>query len=526
MDATFHDGITVTVHDVIVLARKSQKIKGRAQTSIESQDEDAREWAEEQGLNVVATVPDIASGKKAMWQRTNAKPWVTQPDLMVKYQGIVASKHDRLSRADWSDENELRQWAEKNHVALFLVEKDLRWPPRPGAQYNDDVDNWNRAAGDSNREWNATSRRWKRGHKTRESNNHLTGKAPFGYRITGVNCGEAPCRCFEAGEDDPKTLTIYEPEAKIVRDVVTRYLDGESTESICEDYPRWVPSSLARFLRNPAIAGRRMNKEGKTVLRYEGIITWQKHEEVVARLESRSNRRGISPANTYMLTGLISCEPGHAMYADKGQNAKQYTYRCRECKFSVRLDLADAKVTDALLEDYGVLLRRIKRIIPGKNHFDEIARLRQDRNELDDLADDYDQRHAELTAEIRRLTKLDQEHPQPNTVGWDENGKTIAQLWESLDTAARRDWLKENGWKVTAIKDDEMPEGFSLVIDAGWMAGKSSYDQIKSLGGPDFREEYKAAAEAMLAEVAELERKHGFRVNPDGSRTPLTEDSE
>jgi hypothetical protein len=192
------------------------------------------------------------------------------------------------------------------------------------------------------------------------------------------------------------------------------------------------------------------------------------------------------------------------MYADKGQNAKQYTYRCRECKFSVLLDLANAKVTDALLEDYGDLLGRIKRIIPGKNHFDEIARLRQDRNELDDLADDYDQRHAELTAEIRRLTKLDQEHPQPNTVGWDENGRTIAQLWESLDTAGRHDWLKENGWKVAAIKDEEMPDGFSLVIDSGWMAGKSSLDAIKSLGGPDFREAYEAAAEEMRAEVAEL----------------------
>ena len=29
MDATFHDGVTINVHDVIVLARKSQKIKGR-----------------------------------------------------------------------------------------------------------------------------------------------------------------------------------------------------------------------------------------------------------------------------------------------------------------------------------------------------------------------------------------------------------------------------------------------------------------------------------------------------------------
>ena len=55
----------------------------------------------------------------------------------------------------------------------------------------------------------------------------------------------------------------------------------------------------------------------------------------------------------------------------------------------------------------------IKRIIPGKNHFHEIAVLRQDRNGLDDLADDYEARHAELTAEIRRLTKLDKNTRSP-----------------------------------------------------------------------------------------------------------------
>jgi hypothetical protein len=89
MEATFHDGVTINVCDVIVLARKSQVIKGRAATSIESQDEDAREWAESQGLNVVQTVPDVITGKKAMWERPKAKPWVTQPDLMIKYQAIV-----------------------------------------------------------------------------------------------------------------------------------------------------------------------------------------------------------------------------------------------------------------------------------------------------------------------------------------------------------------------------------------------------------------------------------------------------
>jgi hypothetical protein len=226
-----------------------------------------------------------------------------------------------------------------------------------------------------------------------------------------------------------------------------------------------------------------MNKEGKAVLRYEGIITWQQHEEIVARLDSRAHRKGISPANSYLLTGIIGCNDSHAMYGAKG-GGQWYLYSCRQCGFGVRVNLADSIVTEAVLDGYGDYPRMIKRIIPGKNHFEEIARLRQDRNELNDLADDYDQRHAALTAEIRRLTKLDQEHPQPDTIGWVKNGKTIAQHWESLDNAGRRDWLKENGWKVTAVKDDEMPEGFRLDIDAGWTAGISGDRQLDSLGIP------------------------------------------
>ena len=507
MKVTFPDGVTVNVHDVIVLARKSQKIKGRGQVSIEAQDEDAREWAEaeEQGLNVIATVPDIASGTKAIWDRPNAKPWVTQSELMAKYQGVVAAKHDRISRQGWRDEGDLRRWAEDNHKALFLVEKELRWPPRQGAYHDDDVAAWNREQEDSNREWNKDSRRWKRTHRKLTADNYLVGKPIYGNRATGINCGETPCRCFEKKIDDHKKATIYEPEARVVRDVVTRYLAGESTESICKDYPRWVPSSLARFLRNPSLAGRRQNKEGKTVHRHEGVITWQTHLELVKRLDSRTHRKGISPANTYMLTGSLTCEAGHAMYADKGGSSQQYNYRCRECRFTIPLAQADDDISNAVIGDYGDLPHLIKRNIPGKNHFEAVARLRQDRAELESEIDNADdptphlKRQAELTAEIRRLIKLDEEHPEPDTVNWvakdadtgdfvpleditpDRNLIKIKDHWASLGTAGRRDWLKENGWKVTAAKDKELPWGYTLVIDAGWTADISGERQAELL---------------------------------------------
>ena len=511
MEFTFPDGVTVHVHDAIVLARKSQKAKGRAETSIESQDEDAREWAEEQGLSIVATVADVASGKKAVWERKNAKPWVTQPDLMVKYQAIVAAKMDRWTRGDWWRETDLRRWAEENHKALLLVEKDLRWPPRQGTHYDDDVAAWNHEAEAANREWNMTSRRYKRSQRQLISENHAVGRPIYGYRLMGINCQETPCRCSERDLDDNKRLVIWKPEAKVIREIVTRYLGGESLQAIIDDLharnipspkygkssDRWHVSSLARLLRNPGLAGRRQNAEGKTVHRCEGIITWQTHLELVARLDSRAHRKGISPANSYMLTGIITDEAGHAMYGMPcgGGNKRAFYYFCRRrgCAM-ISVKLADEIVTQAVLDVYGDDPHMVKRIIPGKNHFDDIARLRQDRDEIQadmDKAMDNGQdpapylaRYTEINAEIRRLTKLDQEHPEPDRIGWVKSGKTVAQHWQSLDAAGRRDWLCENGWTVTATKDDELPDGFRLAIDAGWTGHHSSEQALEALGIP------------------------------------------
>lgn len=452
--------------DVIIAARLSQIKRGKGQTSIESQDEDAREWAEEQGHNVIATIADHASGTKAVWQRKNLGPWVTQPDLMARYQGIVAAKQDRLSRAKWRDEGDLRRWAEDNGKTLFIVDRELRWPPRDGSHYDDDVTNWSRGAEEAHREWNNTSRRYKRMHKTLTANGYANTNVVYGYRTQGVNCGQTPCRCRERFIDDHSVPVIYEPEARAVREAVDRYLNREeSITAICEAFnnnpeayppPRggtWRFQTLARLLRKPSIAGRRENAEGKTTLRYPGIIDWQTHERLAARLDARASRKGTSPSNAYMLTGILHDQAGHPMH---GSPASGYLYyRCRNgCKLMVRVEQADAEIDRMVTDIFGDYPHMTRQRIPGRNHFDEIARLRLDRNELDDMAADYETRHAEITAEIRRLAQLDKEHPEPDRIEWVFTGKSLGDHWASLSRAAKRDWLRDNQWTITATKLD------------------------------------------------------------------------
>lgn len=53
--------------------------------------------------------------------------------------------------------------------------------------------------------------------------------------------------------------------------------------------------------------------EQLTILEYEPIITWTEHEALVARLDSRAHRAGISPSNVFMLTSVLKDENGHGM---------------------------------------------------------------------------------------------------------------------------------------------------------------------------------------------------------------------
>jgi hypothetical protein len=249
------------------------------------------------------------------------------------------------------------------------------------------------------------------------------------------------------------------------------------------DGGRWIVSSLGRLLRNPGIAGRQMNNrdgggERLTVLEFDPIITWPEHDALVARLDSRAHRVGISPSNVFMLTSIIRDTNGHPMYGHLGRT--KYTYHCRKgCGYGVPMEAADNEISSEVIDLFGSLPHTVRRVIPGENYSDQIARRRQDIRELDPEGDD--ERRTELRAEIEYYRSLPS---KPDTVSWVPSGETIAEHWQLLDIAGRRDWLRENCWKVTAIKDDEMPDGWRLNIDVGWTANIGGDQQVRSLGVP------------------------------------------
>ena len=307
------------------------------------------------------------------------------------------------------------------------------------------------AADRDNRESRNKSERVHASQDTIRANKGVLGRLPYGYRAEGERLS--------------KKAVIVPDEAAIIRESKDRYLAGESLADICADFnargvssPRrdggtWIVSTLGRLLRNPGIAGRQMNNRDQgeriTILEYEPVISWTDHEALVARLDSRAYRAGISPANVFMLTSIIKDEKGHGMYGKLGRTT--YAYVCRKgCGYGAPMAKADALVNEAVMHSHGNLPHLVRRLVPGENYLDQIARKRQDIRELDPEADDYDTRLAQMREELAHLRALPS---KPDEVKWIPSGKTIAEHWVALDTAARRDWLLENGWKVTATKE-------------------------------------------------------------------------
>ncbi len=91
------------------------------------------------------------------------------------------------------------------------------------------------------------NQRWSYQHRM-QSENFITCKAPFGYRLR------------------ENTLEVYDPEAKIVREIFSRYLQGDSKDEIAQwastlgvktrdGKDRWQHTTISYILRNERYIG-------------------------------------------------------------------------------------------------------------------------------------------------------------------------------------------------------------------------------------------------------------------------------
>ncbi|NKV17381.1 recombinase family protein [Rhodococcus hoagii] len=147
-----------------------------------------------------------------------------------------------------------------------------------------------------------------RAHRANAERGLAHGKIPYGYRaVRDADTGKIVERVPDEGE------------APIVREMVRRFLAGESVWAIAKDLnergvstpgssPLWRASIMTQMLKRPTYAGLRTHRGVVTGRgEWEALISEDDHRAVVAALSdpSRRTHRGVEPK--HLLTGIATC---------------------------------------------------------------------------------------------------------------------------------------------------------------------------------------------------------------------------
>jgi len=469
---------------------------GDASTGIEKQDDAATRYAYINADEIIGTAADTnVSGDSDPFTRPKLGPWLTDPELIASYDGIVASTLDRLGRSSRYI-MKLRDWADDKGKTLIVISPSLQWPVA-----KDDIGSkimWSLLAILAEYELDMIKRR---SADTREKlirEGYLVGKAPFGFRIIK--------------KDDHKTLAPDETLAPYVRGMADRYLAGNSLTAICEWLDSenvsppmggiWSPKSVSQILRNESLIGRRKNEAGKTVLRFEPILVkkdgkaditlW---DQVQHKLNTNPRRRGAASNAPAMLTGVIVCAICEGVMhwrrtVTKRKDGSEYIwtgYRCdgkprqpSTCKNMVPAAKIEAWTDAWFTGDTFGNTEIVERVpVSGHNHEDEIASVESDLSELDYDDPEFLVKQAALLAERSRLQALPAERSR--TVER-LTGVFVRDHWRTLDSAGKRAYLLASQTRIHARLTYQFGDKVHFprkVLDV-WMTG-NPYVQIGAL---------------------------------------------
>ena len=305
----------------------------------------------------------------------------------------------------------------------------------------------------------------------------------FGYRVVG--------------EAKAKTLVLHPAEADAIRTVVAMYLGGKSLRYLCayldgaglppQDSKRWTPKSLAQLLRNPTLAGRRVDATGRTVLKVPAILDQETWRKLQAELDRKAHRKGVFPGDTAMLTGVVVCHKcGGLMFRINcgrrrvdGTKLTYWYYRCMgsatapsTCKNMYPLEELEERTERYMTVTLARWPRYETLVTPGHGYEEEIYEVERDVRELDFDDPEYATKHASLLAERARLRALPS---VPAKTERRKTGDTVGQYWATLETQAdKRAFLLKLGMVIRVQRgrksqdpsEDDLPnivafEGFT-----------------------------------------------------------------
>lgn len=196
---------------LVAAERKSRK-SGDEQSQFDRQAARNADRAQRDGHVIVHTTRDVVSSQTMPWQRRNLKAWMTNPDKLAMYDGVLVET-DRLARCDDRGWHDIESWC-YDHGKRIVTTEGVQFPPR------DDSDRyqWLGLKRRARTYWEDVRDKHADSRKIVLANHAALGRPPFGYRVAG----EKMHKRFEV---DPVT-------GPLALEVFKRIADGQTATAV------------------------------------------------------------------------------------------------------------------------------------------------------------------------------------------------------------------------------------------------------------------------------------------------------
>lgn len=262
---------------------------------------------------------------------------------------------------------------------------------------------------------------------------------------------------------EPDKITIRPDEAEVLRQIVARFIAGESYRSLATWLDEagvrtvaggpWTTTTLRSNLGSARIAGLRDHRGQITKAVWEPIISEGDRDKVLARMEAAKANPARRTARRYLLSGLLRCgKCGNRLYSRPRQDRRRYVCQSGPdhggCgKLTVVAPPVEELVTAAVL--YRLDTPELADALAGRASADtETAALSDalaaDREQLDELAQLYaakaikarewmaarnpiEARIEDTKRRLGRITRTDA------LTGWIGNSSELRSRWADLN---------------------------------------------------------------------------------------------
>jgi DNA invertase Pin-like site-specific DNA recombinase len=225
---------------------------------------------------------------------------------------------------------------------------------------------------------------------------------------------------------------IVKSEAKLIREAVTRTLNGESTGSIVADWKvrgvqtpsggSFSTGTLSRLLRQARLAGLREHLGATYPGTWEPIITVEEHETLRRLIDARQRGPSAPRTTKWLLSGgILQCgKCGGSLRAQKA-NARHYTdrYACPDAGvggcggISVNADKVEERVRDLVLDELNSarFAKRVERERKQQQGADDVVTklidaLTRDRAKLVAIGDAYADTDMDRATYVRQVDRI------------------------------------------------------------------------------------------------------------------------